>query len=131
MLWVRIPFMRGVLNTTLCDKDCQWLVTGRWFSPGTLVSFTNKTGRHDITEILLKVALNTITLTLTPQCRPNMPDGDPHAWCVVTEKLVVHMSLYHSSGGTDLLNHSIWYLCKILISYDFNLIDTGSLISTT
>jgi hypothetical protein len=26
---------------------------------------TNKTDRHDITEILLKVALNTITITLT------------------------------------------------------------------
>jgi hypothetical protein len=36
---------------------------GRWFSPVTPVSFTNKTDRHDITEILLKVALNTITLT--------------------------------------------------------------------
>jgi len=36
-------------------------VAGRWFSPGTLVSSTNKTERHDITEILLKVALNTIT----------------------------------------------------------------------
>jgi len=32
------------------------------FFPGTLVSCTNKTDRHDITEILLKVALNTITL---------------------------------------------------------------------
>ena len=31
-----------------------------WFSPGTPLSFTNKTDRHDITEILLKVALNTI-----------------------------------------------------------------------
>jgi hypothetical protein len=30
---------------------------------GTLVSSTNKTDRHDITEILLKVALNTITTT--------------------------------------------------------------------
>ena len=29
-------------------------------SPGTPASFTNKTDRHDITEILLKVALNTI-----------------------------------------------------------------------
>ena len=29
----------------------------------TLVSSTNKTDRHNITEILLKVALNTITLT--------------------------------------------------------------------
>jgi len=33
------------------------------FSPGTLVSSINKTDRHDITEILLKVVLNTITLT--------------------------------------------------------------------
>ena len=33
----------------------------RWFSPGTPVSSTNKTGRHNINEILLKVALNTIT----------------------------------------------------------------------
>ena len=52
---------RGGLNITLCDKVCQWLATGRWFSPGTLVSSINKTNRHDITEILLKVALNTIT----------------------------------------------------------------------
>jgi hypothetical protein len=43
--------------STLCDKVCQLLATGRWFSP---VSSTNKTDRHDITEILLKVALNTI-----------------------------------------------------------------------
>ena len=32
-------------------------MTDRWFSP---VSSTNKTDRHDITEILLKVALNAI-----------------------------------------------------------------------
>jgi hypothetical protein len=44
------------------DKVCQWLVTGRWFSPGILVSSTNKTDHHDITEILLKVVLNTINL---------------------------------------------------------------------
>jgi hypothetical protein len=35
------------------------------FSPDTLVSATNKTDLHDITEILLKVAFNTITLILT------------------------------------------------------------------
>ena len=33
------------------------------FSLGTPVSSTNKTGCHEITVILLKVALNTITLT--------------------------------------------------------------------
>jgi hypothetical protein len=46
--------------TTLCDKVCQWHAADRWFSPGTPVSSTNKTERHDITEILLKMALNTI-----------------------------------------------------------------------
>ena len=46
----------GVLDT-LCDKACQWLATGWWFSP---VSSINKTDHHDITEILLKVVLNTI-----------------------------------------------------------------------
>jgi hypothetical protein len=35
-------------------------VSGWWFSPGPAVSSTNKTDRHDITDILLKVALNTI-----------------------------------------------------------------------
>ena len=39
------------------------LTTDRWFSPGTPVSSTNKTDRHDITEILMKVALNTIKPT--------------------------------------------------------------------
>jgi hypothetical protein len=37
--------------------------TGRWFSPDTLVSTTNKSDHHGITEILLKVALNTIKQT--------------------------------------------------------------------
>jgi len=50
-LWVRIPLRWGVLDTTLCDRICQWLSTGRWFSPGTMFSSTNKTDRHDITEI--------------------------------------------------------------------------------
>ena len=39
-------------------------MAGRWFSLGTLVSSTNKIDCHDITEILLKVALNTTTITL-------------------------------------------------------------------
>ena len=55
----------GVLDTTLYDKICQWLVAGWWFSPATLVSSTNKTNCHNITEILLKVVLYTITLNLT------------------------------------------------------------------
>jgi len=38
-------------------------MTGRWFSLGTPVSSTNKIDCHDITEILLKVVLNTINRT--------------------------------------------------------------------
>ena len=41
------------------DKDYQLLAHGQWFSPGTPASCTTKTGRHDIAEILVKVALNT------------------------------------------------------------------------
>ena len=58
VLWVRISIRARC--KTLHDKVCQWFATGRWFSPGPPVSSTNKTDRHDITEILLKVALNTI-----------------------------------------------------------------------
>ena len=64
-LCVRIALSRGVLETTLCDKVCQWLAAGWWFSPGTPVSSTIKTDCHDMIEILLKVVLNTIT--------PNIP----------------------------------------------------------
>jgi hypothetical protein len=39
------------------DKVYQLLAHGRWFSPGTPASSTTKTDRHDIAEILLKVAL--------------------------------------------------------------------------
>ena len=75
-LWVRIPLSSwwSVTETAFCYNVCQWLVAGRWFSPDTPVSSTNKTDRHDITEILLKVALNTIKQTANnegcPWCYP-------------------------------------------------------------
>jgi hypothetical protein len=45
------------------------LAHGRWFSPDTPASSTTKTGRHDIAEILLKVALN------TKKIKSNQPSG--------------------------------------------------------
>ena len=45
------------------DKVYQLLAHGRWFSPGSPASSTTKTGRHDITEIVLNMALNTIKQT--------------------------------------------------------------------
>ena len=62
LIWMFV--FKIATSKVLCDKVYQWLATGsRWFSPGPLISSTNKTDRHDITEILLKVALNTIKQT--------------------------------------------------------------------
>jgi hypothetical protein len=66
----------GVLDTTLYDKVYQWLATGRWFSSGPPDSSINNTDRHDIAEILLKVALNTINLTLSLLCDRSLRDID-------------------------------------------------------
>ena len=65
---IRCGFTPGFVNyrkegtrlATASDKVDQLLAHGRWFSPGTPAPSTTKTGRHDITEILLKVALSTI-----------------------------------------------------------------------
>ena len=59
--FAKLSEINSTLDTTLYDKVCQRLAAGRWFYMGTSVS-TKKTDRHDITEILLKVALNTVTL---------------------------------------------------------------------
>jgi hypothetical protein len=42
-----------------CDNFYQLLAHDQWFSSDIPASSTTKTGRHDIAEILLKVALNT------------------------------------------------------------------------
>ena len=52
---------RGVLDTPVCDKDGQWLSADQWFSPGSPP--IKKNDFHDITELLLKVPFNTITLS--------------------------------------------------------------------
>jgi hypothetical protein len=70
------------MATILCDYVYQWRAAGRWYSPGTPVSSTNKTDFHDIAEILLNVPLNTITLTIkevffisyTRHCALSVPD---------------------------------------------------------
>ena len=63
MAWVRAQLCKLQKGCTrlaaASDKAYQLLAQGRWFSPGTPASSTTKTGRHDIAEILLKVALNT------------------------------------------------------------------------
>ena len=68
-LRVRIPLMSKVYlihhNVIKFVSDL-WQVGG--FTPGTSVSFTNKTDNHYITEILLKVTLNTVNLLVRNKC---------------------------------------------------------------
>jgi hypothetical protein len=63
--WVRArlcKYKKGCTRLAVaCDKVYKLLAHGRWFSPGTPASSTTKTGRHDIAEILLKVALHNIS----------------------------------------------------------------------
>jgi hypothetical protein len=61
--WVRAQLCKqGCIRLAAAsDKVYQLLAHGRWFSSGIPASSTTKTGRrHDIAEILLKVALHTI-----------------------------------------------------------------------
>jgi hypothetical protein len=62
--WVRAQLCKLQKGCTqpaaASDKVYQLFAHGRWFSPRTPASSTTKTSRHDIAEILLKVALNTI-----------------------------------------------------------------------
>ena len=57
--------VRGEVDSdaTLCDKVCQWLATGWWFSLGILVSSTNKIRppwyNWNIVESGIKQLLNT------------------------------------------------------------------------
>ena len=70
-IWYKVHVISS--SEKQCNKVCQWLAKCRWLSPGTPVSSTNKTDRRDIVEILLKVALNTITNN------PNLEKPN-HAW---------------------------------------------------
>jgi hypothetical protein len=63
MMWVHARLCKLQKGCTrlaaASDKVYQLLAHGRWLSPATPASSTTKAGRHDIAEILLKVALNT------------------------------------------------------------------------
>jgi hypothetical protein len=100
--------VRCVVDTTLCDKVCQWLAAGRWFSPGTLVSSTCKIDHHDITEILLKVALNTITLNpVTFSINIDLKENWKHLlltvdWATLVKvKLLIHLQWVANLDGEE------------------------------
>jgi hypothetical protein len=88
MLWVRISIRTRC--TTLCDKVCQWLATGLWFSPGPPVSSTNKADRHDITGI----KHHQTKKNKKTKCSMFNRYSCPNAPCVVSNYKCVMLSRY-------------------------------------
>jgi hypothetical protein len=72
MEWVRARLCKLQKGCTrlaaASDQVYQLLAQGRWFSSGTPAFSITTTGRHDIAEILLKVALNTKIQNSLPMC---------------------------------------------------------------
>ena len=77
-LQVQIPLRWDVLDKVIKFVSDLWQVSG--FLWELLISSTNKTDCHDITEILLKVVLNTITLTLNFKFADRSPDQRQEIW---------------------------------------------------
>ena len=94
LLWVRISIRERCI--TVCNKDGQWLAIGRYFSPGSPITSTNKTAHHDIAEILLKVALGN-----TKQ----------------SNNYLQYRTLYNHSSILYTILHSISVLLSCTISY--------------
>ena len=93
----------GMRCTTLCGKACQWLATSRWFSPCTPVFSTNKVDRHDITELLLKVAFNTIKHANNRET-DHVRDHLWHRYSSVTVHQVMLATVKHSKWLFKLTN---------------------------
>ena len=47
--------LRSVLNTTWCDRVCQWLVPGQWFSLYSPISSITIADCHDMSNVYLVV----------------------------------------------------------------------------
>ena len=63
MYWYDLLLLKQLVDYVIMFVS--HLRKGQWFSPGILASTINKIDHHNITEILLKVALTTIIITLT------------------------------------------------------------------
>jgi len=80
-----------------------WQVGG--FLRVLMIFSTNKTDRHDITEILLKVVLNTITLTLNWKCNFCFFIRK----CIKMEINVMFLKICRVNCDFMLTNLQIWY----------------------
>jgi F-type H+-transporting ATPase subunit c len=76
---------------------------GRWFYPGTLASSTTKTGRYDIAEILLKVALKHQQLKINQLMELAALIADVQGMTAIAVGLVLGMGALGTAIGFGLL----------------------------
>jgi hypothetical protein len=90
-----------IYSTALLLQCSFKIAAGWWFSPSTLVFSTDKTDNHDITEILLKSALNTITLTTLMKNNGHLKlvfwFEDPWSSCYYTQQTNIILLQCHRS----------------------------------
>jgi hypothetical protein len=127
MAWVRArlcKLQKGCTRLAVAsDKAYQLLAFGRWFSPATPATpatSTTKTGRHDIAEILLKVASNTINQSI------NHSRARIHIYRILSRYLTIESTdsfttLYWASFTTVLITYRcapiiilLWCVTEIL-----------------
>ena len=111
-VWVRARFFELQKKYTrlaaASNKVYQLLVHDRWFSPGTPASSTTKPGRHDIVELLLKVALSTNNQSINLSL------------CVLYMFLAFQIS--YSIGSTDYVINDISVAIFIVLYFYIKLI---------
>ena len=105
------------------DKVYQLLSPGRWFSPGTPASSTTKTSRHDIAEILLKVALKhhkSIFLL-------RVPHGDLHDYITNILLCECQMAVHNIIIQTLCFDGLKWRLTRLCYKYFVLMVSNGGL----
>ena len=94
----------------------QFLAHGRWFSPGTPASSTTKTSRHDIAEILLKVALDTINQSINQSSNQAIKQSinqSINQSIISTFYFAYFSGIYYWYKALD--NHNISFITKEII----------------
>jgi hypothetical protein len=92
------------------DKVYQLLAHDRWFSPGSPASSTTKTGRHVITEILLKVAL---------KHQKSKSNHDSDVETTVNCKILSCCHVTNMGVSTTEMNSNMWSVLTNSKSADF------------
>ena len=89
--WWYALIASAVVNPTTIRSWKSLSVTDRWFCPGPSVYSANKTDRHDIAEIFLKVALNTIK----PKPHDHDHDDPSKPWIIFQHNRIFLFLLLH------------------------------------